>query len=49
VRAAIHSLKNIAAEVGGDVSSVQSRRCFVATDRIALVNPNDTRIAEMIE
>ena len=42
-------LQAIPSEIGAKVPQVKSHRFFVTTNRIVLVNPNDARIAEVIE
>ena len=42
-------LQAVPSEIGAKVPQVKSHRFFVTTDRIVLVNPNDARIAEVIE
>ena len=42
-------LQAIPAEIGTKVPQVKTHRFFVTTDRIVLVNPNDNRIADVIE
>jgi len=37
------------AEIGTKVPQVKTHRFFVTADRIVLVNPNDNRIADVIE
>ena len=42
-------LQPMPAAIGEKVPQVKSHRFFVTNDRIVLVNPNDTRIAEVID
>ena len=42
-------LQAIPTEIGAKVPQVKSHRFFVTADRIVLVNPNDNRVAEVIE
>jgi hypothetical protein len=42
-------LQAIPSEIGAKVPQVKSHRFFVTTNLIVLVNPNDARIAEVIE
>jgi hypothetical protein len=42
-------LQTIPAEIGAKVPQVKTHRFFVTVDRIVLVNPNDNRIADVIE
>jgi hypothetical protein len=42
-------LQAMPSEIGAKVPQVKTHRFFVTTDRIILVNPNDNRIAEVIQ
>ena len=42
-------LQTIPSEIGAKVPQLKSHRFFVTSNRIVLVNPNDSRIAEVIE
>jgi Protein of unknown function (DUF1236) len=42
-------LQDMPAEIGTKVPQVKTHRFFVTNDRIVLVNPNDNRIADVIE